>query len=115
MCRTFGRLYPISCVLCKKNNNPLRMVYIEKGTYKTDKIIIEENLVFDTELQKMFKEAFEQNYDFFEYIPNEFKTQEMCNQIISANPLYWAIIPDHFKTREMISTISEKLNKYKRT
>ena len=35
------------------------------------------------------------------YVPNHFKTQEMCNDPMDIGPHYLAFVPDSFKTQEM--------------
>ena len=35
------------------------------------------------------------------YVPDSFKTEEMCNEAVCNNPAVFFLVPDHFKTQEM--------------
>ena len=52
--------------------------------------------------QKMYEKAVEADPQYLRYVPDKFKTQEMCNRAVENNP-YWCFeyVPDKFKTQEM--------------
>ena len=35
------------------------------------------------------------------YIPNHFKTQEMCEKVVENEPYSLKFVPDHFKTEKL--------------
>ena len=37
-------------------------------------------------------------------IPDDLKTQEMCNEAVQMEPCSLVYVPDHFKTQEMCNT-----------
>ena len=53
------------------------------------------------ELPEMFTEAVCNNLYALRYIPDWFKTGEMCNEAVEACPLQLKYVPDHFKKQGM--------------
>ena len=44
--------------------------------------------------------ATEEGVQSFVYVPDRFKTQEMCNKAMSIEPYFLVCVPDRFKTQK---------------
>ena len=54
---------------------------------------------------EMCRYAVRENPDMmFEFVPDEFKSQSMCDEVVFENPLLVKDVPDKYKTREMCET-----------
>ena len=42
------------------------------------------------------------------YVPDQYKTQEMCNEVVEKSPYALSYVPDHFVTQEMCNEAVEK-------
>ena len=45
----------------------------------------------------------------FEYVPEQFKTQDMCESVVRENPRTLKFVPDWFVTDEMVEKCRNKL------
>ena len=53
----------------------------------------------------MCKQAVEKKSWCLEYVPDELKTQEMCENVIRENPMMFLLVSDKFKSREMCESV----------
>ena len=53
------------------------------------------------ETQEMCNEAVQRVPWTLKHVPNQFVTQEMCNEAVKKNPLTLKYVPDQFVTQEM--------------
>ena len=51
----------------------------------------------------IYEENVDKGYTYFWDVPNQFKTQEMCERAVEKAPWCLVYVPDEFKTREMCS------------
>ena len=51
--------------------------------------------------QEMCKDAFNKNILNLMFVPDHFKTREMCNKAVTEKPEMLMFVPDNFKTQEM--------------
>ena len=51
--------------------------------------------------QDMCNDAVSKDPEMLEYVPDQFKTQEMCNEAVSKKPYLLEYVLDKFKTQNM--------------
>lgn len=84
-------LFEVSCPVDAK------IIQVEDDKYKTDKLVVEKQVIDDVLLQDIYNKAIECCCS-LQFVPDKYKTRENCQQAMQIDLSDMRFIPDSYKT-----------------